>query len=396
MNILFLSRWFPFPPDNGSKLRVLNLIKIAASKHQVDLISFTSEPITRERLEGLSPYCKKIQTVIYHDFNSISVRSILGLFSTYPRYLIDTYRNDFANYVTQFIQQKSYDLVISSQVDMIPYMKLVTSAKKLYDEIELTMYSEARYNVIGTLNRFRAKLTWWKQSRYVANALRQADGFSVVSDREMEIIQSICEWGARGEVIPNGINMDSYQGDWGEPEPDTLVYAGELTYDVNLEAMQYFIADIFPLIKQKRSRVKLYITGKVDHQLRAKLPNDANVEFTGYLTDIRPRIAQSWVSIIPLQNGGGTRLKILESLALGTPVVSTRKGAEGLALTAERDLIIRDSPAEFATEVIAILENRNLRISLGNSGKITVSTLYNWKMIGERLLLFMEKIVKQN
>jgi glycosyltransferase involved in cell wall biosynthesis len=395
MKILFLSRWFPFPPDNGSKLRIFNLIKIAASQHEVDLISFTTEPITKERVEGLAPFCKKVQTVVYRDFKPTSFRSILGFFSLKPRFLLDTYSADFEGTINQFVKQKPYDLIVSSQIDLMPYMKLVKGVKKLYDEIELTMFSDARYNKDKAWQRLRSKLTWWKISHYIDRVFKQANGFSVVSDQEMEIVRTISKWSFRGEVIPNGIDMDSYQGDWGEPEPDTLIYAGALTYSANLEAMVYFISEIFPLVKQKRPAVKLFITGKVNDHLRAKLPKDPNVEFTGYLNDIRPQIARAWLSIIPLKTGGGTRLKILESLALGTPVVSTRKGAEGLVLISERDLIIRDVPVEFASAIISILEDRNLRMRLGNSGKKTVGSLYNWKIIGERLLLFMERIVER-
>ena len=395
MKILFLTRWFPFPPDNGSKLRIFNLIKLTASQHEVELISFTSEPITKQRLEGITPYCKKVQTVIYQAFKPTSLRSLVGFFSKQPRYLFDTYRVDFKNYVNQFVKQKSYDLIVSSQIDMMPYMELIKGVKKLYDEIELTMFSDARFSENTAWRKLRAKLTWLKLAHYIDGVLKQADGFSVVSDQEMEIVHSISKSTSRGEVIPNGIDLETYQGDWGEPQQDTLIYAGALTYDVNLEAMKYFISEIFPLIKQKRSAVKLYITGKINDHLRAQLPEDPNVEFTGYLNDIRPRIARSWLSVIPLKTGGGTRLKILESLALGTPVVSTRKGAEGLALISERDLIIRDDPAEFASAVIGILENRDLRMQLGNAGKNSVSNLYNWKIIGERLLLFMDRIVER-
>lgn len=395
MKILFLSRWFPFPPDNGSKLRIYNLIKIAASQHEVDLISFTSEPITKERVEGIAPFCKKVQTVIYREFKPTSLRSILGFISLQPRFLLDTYSVDFKNFVNLFIKQKSYDLAVSSQIDMLPYMDLIYGVKKLHDEIELTIYSDARYNENGAWRRLRAKLTWWKLTHYLAGVLNRADGFSVVSNQEMEIIRLISNGNSRGDVIPNGIDIEAYQGDWGEPEPDSLIYAGALTYNVNLEAMQYFISEIFPLIKQKRPAVKLYITGKANDHLRAQLPNDPNVELTGYLNDIRPRIARSWLSIVPLRTGGGTRLKILESLALGTPVVSTRKGAEGLALVSERDLVIRDESVEFAEAVIGILEDRDFRMRLGNSGKNSIGSLYNWKMIGERLLLFMDRIVER-
>ena len=393
MNILFLSRWFPFPPDNGSKLRAFNLIKILSREHTVDLLSFTSEPISEERTSGLKLYCQEIVTVLFRDYNPRSTRSLLGFFSTRPRYIVDTFRKGFQESVYLAFKKTKYDLVVASQVDMMPYTLCIADTKVLIDEIELTVHNEERSNQTKIWQKIRAYLTRWKHSRYVTGILERVDGFSVVSDPEMGLITKINKPGCRGLVMPNGIDMDFYKGGWGNPEPDTLIYAGALTYHANLDAMQYFISQIFPLIKDKRPLAKLYITGKMNDQIRARLPVDSNVEFTGYLEDVRPRIGSTWISVIPLRIGGGTRLKVLESLALGTPVVSTSKGAEGLELKPGRDIIIKDVPEEFAFEVVNILENIELRTRLGIAGKQTVGSLYNWKLIGDRFLKFIDESV---
>jgi len=393
MNILFLSRWFPFPPDNGSKLRAFNLIKILSREHTVDLLSFASEPISEERIGGLKLYCQEIEAVLFRDYNPRSIRSLLGFLSTRPRYIVDTFRKEFQESVRLAFKKTKYDLVVASQVDMTPYTLCIADTKVMIDEIELTIYDQGRFNQTKILQKLRAHLTWWKHSRYVTGILERVDGFSVVSDPEMGLITKINKPGCRGLVIPNGIDMDFYKGDWGNPGPDTLIYTGALTYRANLDAMQYFISQIFPLIKEKRPLAKLYITGKVNDQIRARLPVDLNVEFTGYLEDVRPRIGSTWISVIPLRIGGGTRLKVLESLALGTPVVSTSKGAEGLELKPGRDIIIKDVPEEFAFEVVNILENIELRTRLGIAGKQTVGSLYNWKLIGDRFLKFIDEIV---
>jgi polysaccharide biosynthesis protein PslH len=393
MKILFLSRWFPYPPDNGSKKRCFNLIKILASKYEVDLISFASEPITAERIKGLEPYCQSVQAVQFKDYNPQSFRSRLGYFSTQPRFIYDTYRKEFRDNVQAACQKTSYDLVVASQVDMTPYTKEVGKAKVLIDEIELTIYQEERKKQTDFMRRMRANLTWWKHFRYVKSVIQRVDGLSVVSENEKENLSQINHSNCHIWVIPNGIEMDFYQGDWGAPEADTLIYAGALSYFANLDAMQYFIAEILPIIKKCRPAVKLFITGKLSDTLRSKLPVDPNVEFTGYLEDVRPSIGRAWLSVIPLRIGGGTRLKILEALAMGTPVVSTRKGAEGLDLEVGRDILIGDSPEAFSAEVVKILENQELRDRLGKNGQSTTGSLYDWKLIGGRFLDFVDDIV---
>ncbi len=393
MKILFLSRWFPYPPDNGSKKRCFNLIKILASKYEVDLISFASEPISAERLKGLKPFCKSVQTVQFKDYNPQSFRARLGYLSTRPRFIYDTYRKEFRAAVQAACRKTSYNLVVASQVDMTPYTIDVGRTKVLIDEIELTIYQEERKKQTDFLRRLRATLTWWKHARYVDSVIQRADGLTVVSENEKGIISHINHSNCRIQVIPNGIEMDFYQGDWGAPEPDTLIYAGALSYFANLDAMQYFIAEILPIIKKSRPAVKLFITGRLSETLRSKLPGDPNVEFTGYLEDVRPNIGRAWLSVIPLRIGGGTRLKILEALAMSTPVVSTSKGAEGLELQAGRDILIEDSPEAFAAGVVEILENRELRDRLGKNGQLTTGSLYDWNLIASRFLNFVDNIV---
>jgi glycosyltransferase involved in cell wall biosynthesis len=126
-----------------------------------------------------------------------------------------------------------------------------------------------------------------------------------------------------------------------------------------------------------------------------RLPQDPGVTFSGYLDDIRPAIADSMVNIVPLRSGGGTRLKILESLALGTPVVATPKGAEGLDLISGRDLLIAEQPAEFAHAVLSLLASPDLRETLRHNGRKAVEARYDFAKIGESFCAFTENVVAE-
>jgi glycosyltransferase involved in cell wall biosynthesis len=199
-------------------------------------------------------------------------------------------------------------------------------------------------------------------------------------------------------VIPNGVSIADHTASLDPPEADTLIYSGALTYKANFDAMDYFLREILPLIRIERPQVKLAITGKLDGVPVDRLPIAGNdgVVLTGYLADIRPTIAQSWISVVPLRLGGGTRLKILESLALGTPVVATSKGVEGLDLVPERDILIADTPADFAASVLRLLQDASLREALSHNGRRTVETKYDWEIIGQQFNNFIETLVAQN
>jgi glycosyltransferase involved in cell wall biosynthesis len=157
-----------------------------------------------------------------------------------------------------------------------------------------------------------------------------------------------------------------------------------LTYQANFDAVNFFLREVFPHIVRSRPGVRLYVTGRLDGVAVERLPQYPNVVFTGYLPNVRPRVAQSWLCVVQLRVGGGTRLKVLEALALGTPVVSTLKGVEGLDLQPGRDLLVADGPAEFASGVLRVLSDRILREQLSVNGR-RASIQYDWSDVGRRL-----------
>jgi glycosyltransferase involved in cell wall biosynthesis len=213
----------------------------------------------------------------------------------------------------------------------------------------------------------------------------------VSSEVERQHISGIVPDGPPLAVVPNGVDLNRYQGDFGPVEPDTLVFPGALTYEANCEAIRFFLREIFPPIRQARPQATLYITGRTDGVDLSRLPLGEGVVLTGYLPDVRPRVARSAVCIAPLTLGGGTRIKILEAMALGTPVVATSKGAEGLEVTPGRDLLIADDPAGFAEAVVRVLASAELRASLSAAGR-RVAERYDWRAIGGQLNAFLDGI----
>ena len=190
--------------------------------------------------------------------------------------------------------------------------------------------------------------------------------------------------------------MEYYSGNHGEAIADTLIYSGALTYHANFDAVNYFLHDIFPLIQKECPDARLYITGSLEGVPLDQLPENDAVAFTGYLDDIRPAIARSWISIVPLRVGGGTRLKILEAMALGTPVVATSKGAEGLELIPDHDIVLADTPATFAESVLSLLNDPARRLQLSAHGRRIVSTKYTWQKIGQQFIEFVESYDQVN
>lgn len=392
MRILFLSRWYPFPANNGAKIRIFNLLKQLATIHEVALISFADASQADAPIGPLGDYCSATHAVPYRQFQPNRLTAITALLSSRPRSVVDTYNKEMEQKVRTVAASFKPDLVIASQIDMAPYADLVPHARRILEELELTVLREAVARGGNPITRLRRALTWQKHSRYVAKILRHFDGCTVVSEEEYQQVMNIARSTLPIKIVANGVDTAQMGGSFGLPTPNTLIYTGALSYDANLDAMYYFVQEIFPLILAENPEVELKITGSIKGVAPQALPTHARLTLTGYIDDLRPTVAQSYVSIVPLRIGGGTRLKILESLALGTPVITTRKGIEGLKIAPGAGVLIADTPAEFASAVQQVLHDPDLRQQLSAAGQAAVQR-YDWQYIRQPLLSLIDEIM---
>ncbi len=394
MHILFLSRWFPYPIDNGSKLRITSLIQTLARRHRVHLIAFAEQPPAVGDVQAVRQYAASVAAVPYRAFDPRRPAALAGFLSARPRSVIDTFSAPMQAAVAQARRDWRPALVIASEIDMAVYAAALRPCPLILEDLEVTPIYEPYLKAASMRARLRAGLSWWKLCGYIRWLARRFDAFTVASEVEQKRVLAVASPRGGVALVPNGVHLGARPAG-AQAVPDTLIYAGSLTYRANFEAVDYFLRDIFPLIRAQRPAACLAVTGKLDGVRLDRLPHDDQVRFTGCLDDVRPLIAGAWASVVPLRSGGGTRLKVLESLALGTPVVSTSKGAEGLDLRPGRDLLIADEPAEFAGAVVALLDSPELRRSLSRHGRQAVEARYNWDAIGEGFCAFAEQISAQ-
>jgi len=388
MNLLFLSRWYPWPADNGARLRILNLLKALATRHVVHLISFAEEPVAPAALAAMRGWCASVEVVPYRAFRPRGWRALAGFLDARPRSVVDTYSPEFAAAVARC---GHVDGVIASEIDMLPYALDADASWRLLEELEVGAILGAADGATSGLGRLRARLTGWKLARYVRSALQRFDACTVVSERERELVTALGVLASRIDVIPNGVDIAGSSSVAEVPVPNTCLYAGALTYSANYDAVAYFLAEIWPLVVARNPELTFTITGRTTGVDLERLPIGPGVRFSGYLADIRPTVAANWLSVVPLRVGGGTRLKVLESLALGTPVVSTSKGCEGLDLRPDEEILVADAPTDFAAAISRILRDADLRARLSAAGRLAAKR-YDWVVIGGRLLAVVERL----
>lgn len=386
MRVLFLSGWFPYPPDNGAKIRIYSLLKGLARAHEVTLISFASQPVVRQQMEHMNTICRDVRVVATDASRPPSPwRAWLGHVSPLPSSVIADHSGAMDAAVRDAARAHRFDLAVASGLRMVPYVRHLKTTPCVLEELELGALHGQVAMAEGGMAGLRRRLMWVKTAHYVRRLLRRFEACTVVSEPERELLARVAPAYEPVHIVPNGVDIDAANGSWGEPVPNTIVHAGALSYSANRDAVRFFLEEVLPRITPRVPDVAVRMTGEVDGSLLRDLPTSPNVEYTGYLDDVRPTIARSWLSIVPLRQGGGTRLKILESMALGTPVVSTSKGAEGLEVVPGEHLLVADSAEEFADSVLSLLGDPTLRSRIAAGARDLVMTRYSWAA-SQRLL----------
>jgi polysaccharide biosynthesis protein PslH len=228
-----------------------------------------------------------------------------------------------------------------------------------------------------------ARLQESSTRREEAGCARKVDLLLATSERDRDLFRR--EMGIQTvAVVPNGIDVSEFVPPQSEPNPEEILFTGLMSYYPNEQAVRWFLDKVFPLVLRTQPDTRIVIAGANPRPwLLARAGR--NVEITGPVPDMRPYIARAAVVIAPLHIGGGTRVKILEALAMAKPVVSTEIGAEGLRLRHGQSIFLANDPTSFADGVIQVLRNPPFGQRLGHTGRVHVLQYFNWDRIGEHL-----------
>lgn len=378
MNLLAVSTWYPWPPDNGAKLRAFSLLRELGRHHRVTLLTFCGdgEP-DAGRLAPLTKFCESVQVIPRAAFHQGPLTR-RGLLSPVPRAYVQGFSADMARAVRR--AAPGHDAAVALEVTAGLYFLEDASIPVVLEEAEVTVIRDQVRAAHG-LPRVRRRLTWWKYARFVRTLARRAAFTTVVSEAERAILEDIgCE-PRRLAVVPNG--ADTADLDWPrDAVEERLIYPGSLTYSANRDAVQWFLQSTLPLVHRARPQVEFWVTGATGAEPLTGVRPEARFVLTGHLPDVRPAVAGSAVCVVPLRIGGGTRLKILQAMALGTPVVSTSKGAEGLDVTPGRDILIGDTPETLASHVLRLLTDRGFADQVAAAARALVRDRYTWARSG--------------
>lgn len=391
MNILVVSTNIP-SPTWGASSRNYYLLKALASKHRVSLLALSEQAGNGDLndlslLDGLT--CST--QVVPLKASRKRWQQLINLLSG-KSYVMNAHTLlEMQNAIDELFVHNDYDLVFFESV-LIANYRLPAKTKIVIDQHNIE-YELHRRTFEQETARLRRWYSWLESSHLKPIELglcRKADLVLVTSEREQEKLNSLIP-GTRIEVVPNGVNIDNFNSiDDAEEVSNRIIFTGTMDYYPNINAVLYFAQQCWPLIREQVPEATWHIVGKNPSAAIQNLAQSPGIVVTGTVADVRPYLASAAVAIAPLQIGSGTRLKILEALAMRKAVVTTGIGCEGLSVQSEKHLIIADHPQEFAQTVIKLLKKPELRATLGNAGRMLVEAEYSWEYCGSRLLQKIE------
>jgi polysaccharide biosynthesis protein PslH len=390
MNILAISQFFPYPPNNGGRMRAYQLLRGLSKWHSLYLIVFSQSPEDVDHVAHLKTFCRQVHVVSERPAGVPSLRGTLGLLSPVPRSYVASWSRDVAALVDRLARENAFEAGIAFGLRNGRYVLPHRQMARIVDDdnCDTAYIGRLADAAPAGLPKFRRRLTWVKSRLYESKLASEFDAALVVSEDDRRALAEIAPRLAARQaihVVPNGADLAllDYRGP--EVDPDRIISPGALTYSANYDAASFFFNDIFPLIKARRPGSHLVITGATDGVDASMFQGRSDVVLTGNVEDIRPEITASRLAVVPTRIGGGTRLKILEALALGVPVVATSLGAMGLGLHNGREVMIADTPAHFADHVCRLLDDDDLRASLVAKGREFVAGRYGWDSIAASL-----------
>jgi sugar transferase (PEP-CTERM/EpsH1 system associated) len=399
MRILFLTPQLPYPPQKGTALRNWGLISELASRHRLSLLSFQAPGQSAQPAPPLAAACALVESVP-QPTRALRNRLRDMLTTRQPDMALRLASKAYAQRLTNLLAREPFDVVHIEGIELAPYLNTIEEAQPrpliVFDDHNCEYLLQQR--VFLTDLRIPARwlgaaysfVQWRRLHRYEALACRRADRVLAVSEADATALQELVPH-LEVTVVPNGVDTRVYTPRSTHHYTPTLIFTGTMDFRPNVDAVLWFAHEVLPRVRAEVPGAHFIVVGQRPHRRLDRLRDHPAVTLTGWVEDVRPYIAQAAVYVAPLRMGGGTRLKLLEAMAMGKAVVATRLGAEGYPVTDGRELLLADTPADFAAAVGALLRAPQRRAELSQAARAFVEQRYDWQAIVPRVEALYER-----
>jgi polysaccharide biosynthesis protein PslH len=393
MRILCISPRQCWPLNSGAKLRDYHCARALGQIGQLTYVHFLergADPPTSADM----PFCKRIVSVKKPPSYTAG-NLIRGLVGTWPLTVLNYRSQEMVSILVQLKAQENFDILHFDSIHLAPYEPLFMGPgtpplRCVYDWHNIESEAMMRYSleVKSFAKRFYAISTAHRLQELERTLLQNAFGHIVCSKREEEQLR-VQVPRARITTVPNGVDASFFARATVELRwpPRNFIFVGAMNYYPNVDAAIVFVRDIWPRLRSLFPACRLTLVGSDPVPAVLALQNKEGVVVTGTVADVRNFYQVADVAVVPLRLGGGTRLKILEAMAAGVPVVSTSMGAEGLDVKPGQNILIVDgkTPESWARQIMSLGESERRREELVAAAIRLVRERYDWTVIGKLL-----------
>ena len=385
MKILWVKLDFLHPTNRGGQIRTLETLKRLHARNEVHFVAYDdpANPEGRERAIEYSSRSFPVQrTVPERGALEFWKQAAHNLFSPLPL-AVGRYESDeMKQMLARLVQTERYDAVVCDFLSSAPNMPDLRKSVLFQHNVETMIWRRHADHAPDPLRRYYFGKQAERMFRCEREFCRTAGQVIAVSPQDARLMGEL--FGVeRVAHVPTGVDTEYFDPPQEPGNGNGIVFCGAMDWLPNVDGAQWFAAEIWPLILQKHPDCTLTLAGRSPSSAVKSLTSP-QVQVTGTVADIRPYLWNAALAIVPLRIGGGTRLKIYEAMAAGVPVVSTAIGAEGLAVTDQRDILLADTPSEFAAACIRLLDDRAERQRLRGAALHLVRSQFSWETVTVR------------
>jgi len=398
MKILMLTPYVPFPPSSGGQIRTLNLLKYLAKNHEISLVALYKNKNEKDYISHLNKYCKKIYLCKRPEKPWDLGNIFKAVFSFLPFLIVRNYSFEAKEIIKKLLLQEKFDVIHAETFYIMPHIPRTSIPILLVEQtIEYKVYQHFINSLPFFIRLFFyidiIKLTYWERYYW-----KKANLVAAVSSSDEKIIKSL-ENKIKTAIVPNGAGEEMivdklFQKDLKKP---VILFQGNFNWLQNTEAAQYLINKLYPLLIKTIPHLKIIISGQNANKINFAQQESRNIEIknitVGDTEMVRKLFRNSTLFIAPIFGPGGTRLKILASMAAGTPVISTRIGLEGLEITNFKQALIANSPQEFVEKISQILSDKKMYDGIRENAYLLVKEKYSWQRIAKKLETVYQSIL---
>jgi sugar transferase (PEP-CTERM/EpsH1 system associated) len=400
VRVLWVGHNLAYPPKGGPLQRNYNLLREAAKSCEVHVLAFDQPAIRpagispQDCVRALAEFCTRV------DWLPLSTELFKGqrywlairrLASSDPFVIHWLRSSEMMRRLREILHNGFFDVVHFDTLGLAQYSVLVRNSGTVlnHHDVDSSMMTLRAANDLNMLRR-----RYWQRE---ARKLREAEqrwcpqfDVNLVVSREDEKLLADSRPGMQTTVVPNGVDTDYFRPRR-DPEGKQLLFCGSLDWHPNVEAMKFFFDAIWPRLIRQLGHIEIYVVGRRPPKWLERLSaNDNRIQVTGFVDDVRPYFRKATMFVCPIRHGGGTRLKILDALAMGVPVIATSFACSGLSLKNGKHVVLAETPDDFVRQIERVLSNATLRVSLAAAGRAIVERTYSWNVIGRSLIAAYE------